>query len=98
MRLYAVVDLYGPIAAVKVIGEQKNVITHQAPPESFEVDQPAMVVKREEEVTFAPTHSENIRLENGGRCACRFKSYSKGLVVTSVPLPSGQLFQKFSRI
>ena len=31
------VDLYGPIAAVKVIGEQKNVITHQAPPESFEV-------------------------------------------------------------
>ena len=39
-RLYAVMDLYGPIAAVKVTGAQRSALAQQAPPELLEVLHP----------------------------------------------------------
>ena len=44
-------------------------------------------------MNFASTHGENIRLENGRQSAHRFKDNSKGVVITSAPLQSDQLFQ-----
>ena len=44
-------------------------------------------------MTFASTHGENIKLENGGHSAHRFKGNSNRVVVTSAPLQSDKLFQ-----
>ena len=43
-------------------------------------------------MTFASTHGENIKLENGGQSAHRFKDNSNRVVVTSAPLQSDKLF------
>lgn len=44
-------------------------------------------------IKFASTHGENIRLENGGQSAHRFKDNSKGIAVTSTPLQNDKLFE-----
>ena len=44
-------------------------------------------------MTFALSCGQNIKLSEDRKSAERVKSYSKGIVISDVPLPNDRLFQ-----
>ncbi|EEC01382.1 neuralized, putative, partial [Ixodes scapularis] len=104
--LYAVLDLYGMLESVSLCSSSIVPATHSAATNYYdaaEVSTPPVVSDhplsqcspRKERVSLElhENHGRNVRLRGGNLVACRVAGYGHGLLVSSKPLPRGQLFR-----
>ncbi|CAN7988339.1 unnamed protein product [Ixodes pacificus] len=93
--LYAVLDLYGMLESVSLCSSSIVPATHSAATNYYDSTELSQCSPRKERVSLElhENHGRNVRLRGGNLVACRVASYGHGLLVSSKPLPRGQLFR-----
>ncbi|XP_040064057.1 neuralized-like protein 4 [Ixodes scapularis] len=93
--LYAVLDLYGMLESVSLCSSSIVPATHSAATNYYDATELSQCSPRKERVSLElhENHGRNVRLRGGNLVACRVAGYGHGLLVSSKPLPRGQLFR-----